>query len=116
MPRNYDEYANERLESLKLVHDALPKEVKEFRELAAATTRPGALSSKTKELIAAALAVANGCTDCITFHSKACVKLGATEEEFMEALGVAIYMGGGPGFMRTAEAYDAFRQFKKLLG
>jgi alkylhydroperoxidase/carboxymuconolactone decarboxylase family protein YurZ len=37
--------------------------------------------------------------------------LGATRLEVEEALGMAIYMGGGPSLMYAADALAAFEQF-----
>lgn len=48
------------------------------------------------------------CDGCIGFHTQALRRLGATKEEVTEALGMAVYMGGGPSLMYAAEALDAF--------
>lgn len=69
-------------------------------------------TKKTKELIALALAVGSRCDACIGFHTKALVKLGATEQEIAETLGMCIYMGGGPSMMYAAEAVASFNEFK----
>ena len=37
--------------------------------------------------------------------------MGATQAEFEETLGVAVYMGGGPSAMYAAEALQAWEQF-----
>jgi AhpD family alkylhydroperoxidase len=71
------------------------------------------LDKKTKELIAMALAVANRCGGCIGFHAQTLVKLQASREEYLETLGMAIYMGGGPSLMYAAEALSAFEEFSK---
>ena len=39
-------------------------------------------------------------------------QMGASLEEVHEALGVAIYMGGGPSAMYAANAVAAFNEFK----
>ena len=70
------------------------------------------LSHKTKELIALALGVAARCDGCIGFHTKTLVKQRVTREEFLETLGMAVYMGGGPSLMYAAEALEAYEQFK----
>jgi AhpD family alkylhydroperoxidase len=58
-----------------------------------------------------AIGVAGHCDGCIGFHAKSLVRLGATREQVMEALGVAIYMGGGPSLMYAAEAVHAYDEF-----
>jgi AhpD family alkylhydroperoxidase len=87
-----------------------PGIMKGFSALAEAATRDGALPRKTKELIALALGVAGHCDACLGFHLQALIKLGATRLEVEEALGVAVYMGGGPSLMYAADALAAFEE------
>ena len=89
----------------------IPDVMKGFNDLARAATSDGALDKKTKELIALALGVAVRCDACIGFHTKALVQLGATKLEVEEALGMAVYMGGGPSLMYSANAIAAFEEF-----
>ncbi|MFC3909084.1 carboxymuconolactone decarboxylase family protein [Legionella dresdenensis] len=91
----------------------MPEVMAGFSALSQAATKDGALDKKTKELIAMALAVANHCPGCIGFHAQALVKYGATHAEFIETLGMAVYMGGGPSLMYAAEALEAFEEFSK---
>jgi len=85
-----------------------------FSAMAQAACRNGVLDKKTKELIALALGVAAHCDACLGFHAEALVKLGATRQEVEEALGMSIYMGGGPSLMYAADAIAAFEQFSAL--
>jgi AhpD family alkylhydroperoxidase len=87
---------------------AYPAVAKGFAELATAAIAPGALDSKTKELIALAIGVAARCDGCLAFHVKAAARYGATREEVADALGVAVYMGGGPAAIYAAEALAAW--------
>lgn len=89
----------------------IPDVMKGFGDLARAATRDGALDRKTKELIALTLGVAAHCDACIGFHVQALVRLGTTRAELEEALGMAIYMGGGPSAMYSANALTAFEEF-----
>ena len=84
--------------------------MKGFSGIAQAALAPGALDVKTKELIALAIPFATRCDDCIAFHAKAAVERGATREEVLETLGMAIYMGAGPSVMYAAEALEAVDQ------
>jgi AhpD family alkylhydroperoxidase len=88
-----------------------PALMRDFNGLARAAMADGALSAKTKELIALVLGVAGHCDGCIGFHAKALVGMGATKAEVEEALAVAIYMGGGPSLMYSANALAAYEQF-----
>ncbi len=58
--------------------------------------KEGTLSVKQKELIAVAIGVAVRCEPCIYLHVEKSLHAGATPEEVMEAVGVAVMMGGGP--------------------
>lgn len=71
----------------------------------------GALSAKTKELMALAIGIVIGCDGCIAYHVHDAVVAGATRQEMLETIGVAILMGGGPASMYAAHAMDAVEQF-----
>lgn len=89
----------------------IPGVAKGFHELARSAIKAGALDSKTKELMALAIGIAARCDGCLAYHSKAAAKYGATREEVMETIGVAVYMGGGPSMIYGAEALAAFDAF-----
>lgn len=91
----------------------IPDTMKGFSALALSASKAGVLDAKTKELIALAIGVAVHCDGCIGFHMKSLVKLGATRAEVEEALGMTIYMGGGPSLMYAAEAMTAYDQFSE---
>ena len=44
---------------------------------------------------------------------KAAVERGATRQEVLETLGMAIYMGAGPSAMYASHAIEAFDQFSE---
>jgi len=47
----------------------------------------------------------------LAFHVKAAIEPGATREEVLETLGMAIYMGAGPSAMYASHALSASTQF-----
>jgi AhpD family alkylhydroperoxidase len=98
---------------LSTLRTSTPAVMKSFSELGRAATSDGALTAKTKELIALALGVAARCDPCIGFHAQTLVKLGATRQEIDETLGVSTYMGGGPSLMYAAHAITAFDEFSR---
>jgi alkylhydroperoxidase/carboxymuconolactone decarboxylase family protein YurZ len=81
------------LELRKSAPDALAG----FSAMARGAMAPGALSELHKELMAL-------------------VRLRASREQVMEALAVAVYMGGGPSLMYAAEAVHAFDEFSARAG
>lgn len=97
--------------NLRVLRKDIADTMNGFSAMAQSATRAQALDGKTKELIALAIGVATRCDGCIGFHCQALVKLGANRNEVEEALGVAIYMGGGPALMYAADAIGAFDQF-----
>ncbi len=93
------------------MREELPDVMNGFSELAGAATKKDALDPKTKELIALGIAVSTRCDGCIGFHTKTLLKLKVSRKEFMETLGMAIYMGGGPSVMYAARAVQAYEEF-----
>lgn len=96
---------------LKELHKEVPETMQGFTQMAKATHGDGALTAKTKELIATAIGIAARCQGCLGFHAQACVRMGVTRKEFEEMLQVAMYMGGGPSVMTAAEALQAYEEF-----
>ena len=90
----------------------LPDVMKSFGSLAHAAMNGKALDPKTKELIALGISVAVRCDACIAFHAESAVRQGATRDDIMEIMGMAIYMGAGPSVMYAAQAIEAFDQFR----
>ncbi|MGB6311635.1 MAG: carboxymuconolactone decarboxylase family protein [Pseudolabrys sp.] len=97
---------------LRNLRGGAPEVMKAFSNIANAALAAKALDGKTKELIALGISVAIRCDDCIGFHAKAALKQGASREEVMEALGMAVYMGAGPSVMYATHALDSFTQFE----
>ncbi len=97
---------------LRELRGGAPEVMKGFSGIARAALAANALDTKTKELIALAIGIATRCDACIAFHAEAAVRHGATREEVMETMGMAIYMGAGPSVMYAAQALEAFDQFK----
>lgn len=91
---------------------AIPDVYRGFGELHSAAFAEGALTTRTKELIALALGVAEGCDGCIASHAQAAARAGATREEAAEAIGVTFLMKGGPATIYGPRAYDAFCEFE----
>ena len=104
--------AKELSAELKHLRGGASEVMKAFSAIAQAALAPKALDAKTKELIALAIGVAVRCDDCIAFHAKAAVEQGATRDEVLETLGMAIYMGAGPSAMYASHALGAFSQFE----
>jgi AhpD family alkylhydroperoxidase len=90
----------------------LPGPMAGFANLHKAATAKATLDAKTKELLALGIAVAVHCEPCIAFHVHDALAAGATRAEVLEALGVAVMMGGGPAAMYACDAFAALEQFE----
>lgn len=113
--KNYADITKDINSGLKEWRQYVPGVQDGFSQMAKAALAEGALSTKNKEFIALCIGVANHCDACLGFHTQALAKLGATEQEVAEALGIAVYMGGGPSLMYAADAMTAFQQAKEAL-
>lgn len=78
-----------------------------WRKFTAAAHEEGALSRKHKELIAIAASIIKGCERCISYHVRAAIVAGATDDEIMEASLVAVIMDGGPAVAHLGLVLDA---------
>jgi AhpD family alkylhydroperoxidase len=90
---------------------AIPEVYAGFGALSKAAFADGALDRKTKELIAMAIGVVEGCDGCIASHAQAAARAGATRQEAADAIGVTFLMHGGPATIYGARAYEAFCEF-----
>ncbi|TFG55421.1 MAG: carboxymuconolactone decarboxylase family protein [Methanomassiliicoccus sp.] len=82
----------------------------------------GALDRKTKRLIALACVAVRMCDGCVYPQAKVAKNNGATREEIMEALNVAVLTGGVPtwsnakgGITKLFDEWDAEDAEKKLF-
>jgi AhpD family alkylhydroperoxidase len=89
------------------------KTYKAFLELEKAAFCDGALPVKTKELIAVGISAAVNCESCIQWHTEYALKAGATEQEVLEALEVAMEIGGGRAVATSRLAIEVMRNMAK---
>ena len=111
MTTNYVDYHKHLEERLAQLGSELPGPMTGFARLHKKAVEGGALDARTKELMALAISVAVRCEGCIAYHVHDALKAGATRQELLETIGVAIMMGGGPASMYAAHALDAIEQF-----
>jgi AhpD family alkylhydroperoxidase len=84
-----------------------PKPAEAFKAFTQAVFAEGALTVRTKQLIAVAVAHVTQCAYCIRGHTTAALRQGATAEEIMEAIWVAAEMRAGGAYAHSALALDA---------
>ena len=111
MTKSYTQITADINRGIAKMREGAPDAMAGFSALAKGAMKPGALSAEQKELIALAIGVAGHCDGCIGFHAKALARMSVPREQFVEALAVAVYMGGGPSLMCAADAMHAFDEF-----
>lgn len=87
--------------------------VKRFFNMDTNTYRDGALDSKTKELLGLVASTVLRCNDCIDYHLERCAKTGSTKEEVVDALNVALIVGGSiviPHFRHATETLELLEE------
>jgi AhpD family alkylhydroperoxidase len=89
---------------------AAPETHEAFQAFSRQAFAQGALSEKTKQLIALAVAHVTQCPYCIRGHARLAQRKGASEQEIMEAIWVAAEMRAGGAYAHSLLALDAIAQ------
>ena len=84
--------------------------IKRFFALDSRAYEKGALDVKTKELLGLVASTVLRCNDCITYHVIRCVQEGISDQEFFEALNIALVVGGSITIPHIRRAVDTFDQ------
>lgn len=113
MMLDWNEYRKQLALGVKEIGQLTPDTVKGYLELSSAGTKKDLLGAKTRELIALAVAVTARCDGCITVHTEAAIRHGATRDEIAEALGVAISVNAGAALVYSARVMDAFKEYPR---
>lgn len=90
--------------------------IKRFFALDTRAYEKGALDAKTKELMGLVASTVLRCNDCITYHVIRSVQEGVSDAEFLEALNVALVVGGSitiPHLRRAVDILDQCRHKQK---
>ena len=77
-----------------------------FLAMEKAAYAEGAIPKKHKELIAIGNSVVKNCESCMQWHIEQAARAGATFEEVLEAVEIAIEMGGGPATVSARFALE----------
>ena len=81
--------------------DLAPGAAAAFHDFSQAVFAEGALSTRTKHIIAVAAAHVTQCPYCIRGHTRAALREGASKQELMEAIWVAAEMRAGAAFAHS---------------
>jgi AhpD family alkylhydroperoxidase len=116
--------SKERIQEIKKqrrwAHDVLLKRDSQvyqaFLQMEQAAFGEGQLSKKVKELIAVGISVVINCESCMQWHVEQAAQAGAAPEELLEALGIAMEMGGGPATASARFALEVMDQLPRGSG
>lgn len=89
-----------------------PKQIEAWRNFSKTVFEEGALSEKTKQLIAVAVGHVTQCPYCIRAHTKQAMRKGASKQEIMEAIWVASEMRAGAAYSHASIAMDQMENTK----
>jgi AhpD family alkylhydroperoxidase len=102
-------FREKRAEQNEKVMDLDHLGIKRFFNMDTNTYRDGALSAQTKELLGLVASSVLRCNDCIDYHLEQCAKAGFTKAEIVDALNVALIVGGSiviPHLRHAADTLD----------
>jgi AhpD family alkylhydroperoxidase len=87
--------------------------IKRFFALDHQAYEPGPLGTKTKELLGLVASMVLRCDDCITYHLVRCGEVGWKREEVIDALNVALIVGGS---ITIPHVRRAFARMREIVG
>ena len=88
--------------------------VKRFFALDHQAYQPGELDTRTKELLGLAASMVLRCDDCITYHLIRCGEVGWKRAEVIDALNVALVVGGSITIPHLRRAFARMREIQGL--
>ena len=110
---HYHDVAGELRGPTRDLRKAIPDTWAGFGAMHKSAMAEGALPTRIKELMALVVAVVEHCDGCVAYHARGAAAAGATEDEVVEALGVALLMNGGPASVWAPRALEAYPEFAR---
>jgi AhpD family alkylhydroperoxidase len=108
MMMDWTEYRHQINGALKEMSAANPGVFKAYAAMHQANAASTHLDARTRELIALAVSVTLRCDGCINAHTDAAIKAGASKEDIVDALGVAMMVNAGATMVYSARTIDAY--------
>jgi len=87
-------------------------DIRRFFALDAHAYQPGALPTRTKELLGLVASLVLRCDDCITYHLARCIEEGVSDDELFETFAIGLVVGGSitiPHLRRAVATLDELR-------
>jgi AhpD family alkylhydroperoxidase len=77
---------------------------------------PGALGTRTKEMLGLVSSLVLRCDDCITYHVIRCREEGVTDAEMFDAFNVGLIVGGSIVIPHLRRAVDTLDEINRRTG
>jgi len=110
MDGSLDSFREERERLIGLVQEHGTQTTKRFFNLDGAAYRDGAIDARTKELLGLVASTVLRCDDCINYHLVNCAQEGWSREAIVEAMDVALIVGGSITIPHVRRAYGRFEE------
>ena len=107
---DFAEFRRRRDEQNRKVSELEHLGVKRFFKLDTNAYNDGALSGDVKELLGLVASAVLRCNDCIDYHLDQCAKAGWSRDEIVDALNIALVVGGSiviPHFRHAVETLES---------
>src|SRR5713101_3132635 len=108
---DFNEFRSEMNEE---IHASDHLAMKRFFALDHQAYQDGALEGKTKELLGLVASAVLRCDDCITYHLVQCGEAGWKREEVIDALNVALIVGGSIVIPHVRRAFARMHEIDPL--
>ena len=111
-PRHMDlhEFHENRERRMDLLMSEEHRGIKRFLALDSGAYRDDALDGKTKELLGLVASTVLRCQECITYHAEKCLEHGWSRDELLDALNVALVVGGSITIPHIREVWETIAQ------
>ena len=114
MPDSLDDFQKSRAELNDAILNCGHLGIKRFFALDHQAYEPGPLDTKTKELLGLVASTALRCDDCITYHLVRRGEVGWRRAEVIDALNVALVVGGSITIPHVRRAFARMREIQGL--
>ena len=114
MSESQIELNNNRKKQLGRFLEALPDVAKQLGPQVNEAYKEGVIDSKTKRLMAMAIALGAGCRNCVLGQATYALENGATTEEFLETISVVVSMRGTTGIAESLRIIQYLDELDKL--
>jgi AhpD family alkylhydroperoxidase len=114
MPNDLDDFQKTRADLNEEILGCGHLGIKRFFALDHQAYEPGPLGTKTKELLGLVASAVLRCDDCITYHLVRCGEEGWKRDEVIDALNVALIVGGSITIPHVRRAFARMREIDNL--